>query len=702
MKKWILVVGLALVGVAAAVTWKTQFDTRSSDSNDLLAYVPADTVYFFGGESSQELADFFGELPSNIGSTPTQAAQLDALLNSWDTSNSAPGKFFKFLVDKTRQPQYQTINALLDSFGVSFVGPYALYSHGIAPVLRVQIKSKSTFDGVINEAIADSGWIPQTQTVEEKTIRLWEISSHDAAVQLYFVISSGNDDLTVTLVSSNDDDATKWERLGLTKPANDITTTEEIAQLQQRYNFTDAMTGFIHFERIATAFLHPEKNTFGQQLQLYLPEDVKADMNQRLTPACRKDFATLAAAMPRFVVGYDTLDVKNKHLSAHLNSVWEINNSQVTQELKSIRGHIPQHALDASDKIAYFGVGLSFDKLTPALTNLWNLFVNADYSCEQLIQAQTQARETNPAMLAMFLGMTQGIEGLGLSIYDIEWPTGEAATLSPNRVSALLSISAQNPQTVAGLTAMLPMLGGIQIPADGSAVTLALPMVPPSITVKAAIKGKHLAVYTDDALAPQLAALENETLAANGLYSFGVNYRRFEAFTKLNIGGFAGAQSCIAQHEFAHMFASMPMDINYLSDASDHGMEARIGFSIDPHQSTQLSLPGSYQLEFLNDQCEWEKAGVESIQENGSGGYIEQDEAAQCALYELEYQWVQQIDRINLTTTKELLRDTCADEPELHEPSEYSCFLLNVTADQFQCLYDPGTPDAALYRYTRQ
>ncbi len=703
MKKWILVFGVALVSVAAAVTWKTQFATDTSEDNALLSYVPADTIYYLGGESSKELAAFFGQMPNGTGSTPTQIAQMDALFAAWDTSGSPSAKFFKFLIDKTRQQQ-GTFKQRVNNFGLSFSGPYAIYSHGIAPVLRVQIQSKTVLESVINEAVAASGWIPQTQTIENNTIRLWELSSASDAIQLYFVISATPNILTATLVSSIDDDTTKWERLGLTKPANPITNTNEVTLLQERYGFTEAMTGFIHFERLANAFLQPETNAFGQQLQMYLPENTKAEMNQNLTQACRKDFATLAAAMPRFVVGYENIAINKQTFAATLNTVWEINNTQVTQALSNVRGHIPQHALHASDKIAHFGAGLSFDKLTPALTSLWNLFVNADFSCEQLVQAQEKARQSNPAILAMFLGMTQGIEGFGISLYDIDWAETQGAMPVPSQVSALFSISAQNPQTVAGLTAMLPMLGGIQVPTDGSSVNVPVPLLPPSISVKAAIKGKHLVVYTDDSLAPQLDALTREDLSPNGLYSFGVNYRRFEALTKLKVGNIAGMQACISQHEFAHMFTTMPMDFSYLGDISEHGVSGTIDFTLEQYDAPKLSLPGEYQVALLNEACEWEIAGQDSLNADGSGTYLGQDAQSGCTLYASDYTWVEENQQLISSTTMEAYRDTCDQAlPEKNSSSDtFTCYLLNIQQDSFQCMYDPGTPDVSLYRYTRK
>ncbi len=698
MIKWTLTIGALCISAAVYMFWQSNQEDSSDSNSTLLELVPADTIYYLGGEGTEELTDFFRSMP--MGATmPSQNAQLTTLMDIWKANETKPGKFFTYLGEKLSRAGNGSLGDLIDIIGLSDTGAFTIYSHGIAPVARFEINSPETIHKLVDEAVAASDWQYQEEVIESTNIRLWEISKEGAEITLYFVLSTNKNTATLTFISSADDDTTKWERLGLTKPAHSLLDSKEIETLNSRYGFNEYMTGFIHFERFANGFLNPEKNLFGRQLQQYLPEGAKADLDAKLSPECRTDFATLASGMPRAVIGYEDMRLQGDSLHMSLNTILEIAESSITQELGKMRGHIPAHALNSSGKIAHFGVGLSVDQLTPALTNLWTQFVNAEFSCDTLQQAQDRARQTSPAMLGMFLGMVNGIEGFGVSIFDITW--GEGST-TPEDVSALISISAQNPQTLASMSAMVPMLAGIQIPTDGSAVEIPLPLGPTNFSVKAAIKGKHIVVYSGDKLEPQLSALEKEELIPNGIYSFGLNYRRFNELTQMNLGGMGGSAVCIAQQEFSHMFSQMPMDLSYLLDASENGVEGKFDVTMEKSEQAAMSFLGKYSVEFLNENCQWESTGTEEVKADNTGRYVEQDTNNECDIYISEYKWEQKSDRILLTPTKELSREECSDELEEQELQDYSCSLLNIKPNHFQCLFDAGTPDAALYRYTPQ
>ncbi len=698
MNKWIVIVAAFAISGAAFIQWQTTHKSPVPQDDSLLAYIPADTVYYLGGQTTEEIADFFKGYPLST-STPSQKAQMMTLVDSWKAGESPKQKFFKALVTKIINIENNTVNRLTTRLGISQTGPFALYSHGIAPVARIKLTSPNALATLVDEAVAESGWQFQEEIINDTTIRLWELTQPGETVTVYFVISTTNDSATFTFISSVDDDATKWERLGLTKPINSLETSQEVANIEASYSFNHMFTGFVHFERLTQAFLNPQTNSFGKQLQQYLPEKEKVKMNESLTAECRQDYAALAAGAPRFVLGYENIAIQNNRAEMSLNTIFEIKNASINQELIKVRGHIPSHALTTENKIAYLGMGISLDQLTPVLTNLWTQFVNATFTCDKLVQAQDQARKGNPSMLAMFMGMVQGIEGFGLSIYDVSWD--EASPLVPQDISALASISAKNPQTLAGMTNMLPMLAGIQIPSDGTSVDIPLPMVPPSISVKAAIKGQQLVLYTGDNLGSTLSTLEQEDLTANGVYSFGVDYRQLSALAALNVGGLGGQQGCITQQELLHMFSQTPMDASYLADNTTNGLEGKISISMDRISETKLNLPGKYKLEYLNEACQWEFTGTEEILSDNTGSYVEQDENQNCNVFMSEYSWEQKPDHIQITPSKEASRETCDEELVEQELLPYSCSLMNVQDGGFQCVFDAGTADAALYRYTR-
>lgn len=697
MSKWIIGV-IAALAIGSTIFYLDQQKKLSGDSgHDFLAYIPGDTLFYFNSKINEDWLTFVESMPINA-SSPSQQKQMQEVAKMFTSDETPNARFASFFLEPFLNGSIRSMKDLEASFGISIPGPYLLYSDGIYPVVRVNLSKPDVFWQHIESATNKSGWQYQTENIANTDVKTWQFDNPEGAPNTFrLAIHSKENIATISFISNLDDNTSVQQRLALVPHANSIKNTKEVDELKAKYSFQETWVSFIHFGRIAQNMLDLESGTLGKQLNALLPEEQKAQFNTSLTEECKQDYASLASSVPRLTMGYKKLAFENNQLAADFDIILEMTNEKVKNELNSLRGHIPSHSKIANDKIMATGFGINFTTVTPVLTNLWTQFVNADFKCDKLHKAQDQARKGNPAMLAMFLGMVQGIKGVGASVYDLEW---NADMMLPNKFSALASIASENPQTIASMTSMLPVLAGLQIPADGSPVEVQLP-IPLATKVFAAIKGKHLVVYTEDKI-EQAKALESEALETNGLSSIAINYREFAKYANLApTPGVSAAASCISNEEMRHIFSAMPMDLTMVTDSTNAGLEFRSSMTMDKVEPAKVTLVGQHKVEFLDESCQWQTAGQETISEDGSGMYFERDENDSCDIFTSEYTWKEDSGRIVFTPSKELSRETCAAALEEKELKPYDCYLMNASNTQFQCLFDAGTADAALYRYTR-
>lgn len=704
MKKWIVFV-VAVIISSGLFAWRSGWlpSISSAASDDILSFVPADTVYYFGGHSTDDMAQFMEEYPL-MASSPSQSQVWDTLLASADENNSPKARFFSYLLQEYRSFNNGTLGGFAKFSGLSFMGSYAVFSDGMIPVARINVASSDVLNALIEDAVANSEWTYTWDDLGSAKVRLWQLNTHDDTTErdIYLAVANHEGSAVITLVTSDDDVQAKQRRLGFVKPKKSLATNTAVADTKARYHYTDDMLGFIDFNGIAQAILTPESNSLGRDLLSYFPEEQFAQYQQKLSPACRAEYSELIAAVPRFVMGYQSLGIHKDKLAFEVHSALEINNASVVSELQKMQGHLPLHSTVATDKLAAFGVGINAANLAPALTALWSQFTNAPFKCEHLQAAQEKMREQNPAMLGMAMSMVGGVQGVGASVFDVTM--GESNTL-PEVMDFMVSIATENPVMLVNMAKILPFLGDITLPSDGTAIALNLPMVPPTVEVKGAIKGSHIVVFAGKKSAAKVDELINEPITANGLYSLAFNYRQFGDFIASDnlhglVSSLGGVSGCIQQYEMAHMFQNLNMDLGIVVNTQNEGIVAQYNGNMDKPILVEPRIAGKYRVEMLNENCEWQDGAHDEIRQDGTGSYVEKSADAACDLYVSNYSWVKKGDVISFGSSEQT-RALCTDEFPTPVNDIYTCHLINVTADSFQCLYDPATEKTSLYRYKR-
>lgn len=702
MNKWIVVI--LLIGAGAFGFWKADplhlFSPQSEA--ELLQYIPEDTILYAGGQNDEMMTEFMSQYPL-MASSPSQTKMIDDLQKELLGDDSPFSKLINYLMDDFSKTSNGTYGDLAKYLGVRSDGEYAIYMHGIVPVVNIALEDVAKFNSLVESASVEAGLNYQEKKVGEAALKTWALEN-TGEQKVEFVIATTSSSAIITLIAGNDSETVIQQRLAQAKVENSLASSGKISRLKKEYGFQDQMIMFLSFENLASSLFNPEGSSLGEDVLRYMPAEVAEKFKTAISDECKKDYMRLVASVPGIVAGYKTIEYKNDSMYMDSRLLLEVKNPMVTGELQKMQGHIPKHVLTSNDKLFSFGVAFDIDTLTPAVTALWTAFINADFACDKLIQAQSEASKKSPAMMGMATGMAQGLKGVGFSIFDIAW---DAASKQPTDLDVLLSVSASNPQSLLSLLQMAPMLGGITIAPDGTANKINLPMLPPSVELFAAVKGQHIVVYSGEKGEQAANKLADEGLDANGMYAASINYRKLtELVEKVDIQStpLNSGTACIEYYEFMHIMDFYSMDLNFVFKAVDKGIETRIEGNMDKPtaSATKLDLAGSWDVDFLSEECHWEGGAKDDIKSDKTGKYIELDEGGQCELYKYSYGWERQGSKLVFAAKgTDEYRDSCDEEWQQEEADADECYLMNITENSFQCLFDPGTDDAALYRYTR-
>lgn len=704
MNKWILL--LLLVGAGAAGFWKMDpigIFQDSGDDRSLLEYVPADTIFYVGGNTNEKMADFMAGYPL-LAMSPSQSAAIDAVKDQFVTADTSLGKMINYLIEDFSKNAEGTYGGLTSYLGAAATGESALYAHGAIPVLHMPLADSEKFSNLVTSA-SNEAELPFTESmIENVKVRRWKLAQRDSQ-QLDFVIAHTDTYAVVTLINSSDSEQKIRERLALKAVDNSMASSGEVERLKSEYGINDLMFMVVNFENIARGLMEPETSTLGQDILSYFPSEAKEELAKNISAECKKDYLTLIAAAPRMLGGYTDFEIKNDVMHSDFRMLFEVKNPIVTGALKKMQGHIPAHVLRSDDKLFSIGLATDIDALVPALTEIWTAFINAEFTCDQLQQAQDNARSTSPAMVGMATGMVRGLKGAGLSIYDMKWDVNQKM---PSDISALLSVAAENPQSILSLLQMAPLSAPINVPADGTPTKIDLPMLPPGVEVFAASFDQNIVVYTGDQGKQAAETVKGESMEPNGLYGLAFNYRKIlDTFKNIDLQTmpFDDSSACVSYHEFLYSMDALRIDGSFLASVSDQGLDFSFSGAMDkPEFSKSILNPvGTWKAELLDESCAWIVVGEETMKADGSGSYLEKDENAQCDLFKMNYTWERHGNKIVFEGDgQEQFRDSCDEEWQQDSAVSYTCYLMNVDKDSFQCIFDPATEETVLFRYTRQ
>lgn len=521
-----------------------------------LDYVPANTAFFTGSLEAFPMKKYLEankdllatSSPENMGEMFAGEEPAEkffaALAKGYFTNVAAPEKFVKAygLGDETRM---------------------LVYMVDFHPVMRIEVADGDAFLATIMAAEKDSGLAGADHEVDGVPYRSY-LLNEGKKNPVELIVSSHNGWATLTVASPDGNNEHLKVALGGAKPAKALSQTSILQDLTNKYGFDGTQLGYIDHRIVV------DKLTSSEPLKFVRDEDWK-DLAEIQTPACRAEFADIAKAWPRTVMGTSHFVITDTEYSADSRTIIESTNKATNDALMDLRGFIPSHVSGTADQVLSLAFGLNANKMTGALTALWTAATSVKYECAPLADMQQELMQANPASLGMFAGMAQGVMGLSATIFEADVDMSQGAPQF-NALDALISLASENPaaQLQTG-SMMLPMLRGLNVPADGTPVVLN-DVLPPVNMVGgqtfAAISGKHLNVYKGDAATKASVALKDETIDANGFFELYMHYGEF--FKILNKVMGPNDDPVMAQFK---VLSNSNMKLRMDVDFTEHGIE---------------------------------------------------------------------------------------------------------------------------------
>ncbi|MBS97533.1 MAG: hypothetical protein CMI01_02480 [Oceanospirillaceae bacterium] len=706
MKKLALPVFVLVVLAAAGVYWFTQ---GAGGAKGLTSYVPADTVVYFGGTPDPKVVEQMRDYPV-AAVEPAQLENLFSELARQEGGNrSQPGRALleAWVLDFVNHGA--TYGELFDHYGISLNQPQAIYMHGLFPVIRLPVADQAAFDRVWQSVSERSGVSPKEEMREQTRVQRWPLTPAGAPQSVELVVATQDSLATITFFSSFDTEQAQLERLGLSAPETSLADSGELREIIKTQGFSETFAGFLHIRRLAEGLLETSSSTLANDwAALNRALGQPNPLTGELEPVCRDEIAGLFGAAPRMLLGYTNASTQGDAITIEARSLLEITAPGVGDSLMKLRGHLPSHL--QGEQMVGFGFGLNMDTLVPTLTELWNRFGQLSFQCPRLQQAQQQMAGTSPAMLGVFTGMAQGIQGAGVSLYDL---TFSQASGLPESVDFLFSLATSNPELVISMfnTTVVPKAGGRvpKLPLDGALTEVDLGFLSPGLSATLGKQGEHLVVYSGEKGTEAAQALASETLVANGMMAMSVDYPRIEQWVSeipnsiLSQIASGESEFCMIHAKMRQTIRSQPMRMQYLSDIEKGGLSGYTRVQMLPSQGQRLTadaISGRYELRDLDQNCgQPPLIGHETINADGTGSYVEYDATGQCETLNYQYGWALNGSSLEFDVAEGQYRDGCQSPWGTLQAHQASCELI-PTENGFDCIYT-DEEGQGLYRYHR-
>ncbi|ODC02358.1 hypothetical protein BFW38_01185 [Terasakiispira papahanaumokuakeensis] len=488
-------VSILAIGVlgAGAAGWLTGFGQKGGD-NPILSHIPADTALFAGNMTPLDTADL-DKLSAMV--TPVASAMKQALaqvMAEEDVNDWTPGAklLLTMLNDSLSGDQAQKLTEM----GIAAPLNDALYSVGPHPVFRLQLADTEKFQQWLSAQIKNADVSTETVKLGEHEYQRLPLTPENETPKLYLAITLDGDQMVMTVDSSDLVDSDNLAiALGTKDPQKALADTRRLQDLAKKYDLTGQSMFVIDHQAIVEAITHRDSEF--SQLLAAMDEQKhnRLDMANapQYTQACQDEMGAIAAAWPRTVGGYTSLQLQEYPMSIKSRTIIESNDQATLDSLMALQGQWPALNDHQGEK---FGIqlGLKVSELGNTLSSLWGRAMEAQWQCAPLQQMQAQLAQANPAMIGMGAAMAQGVNGLGFSLYDADL-SAMIQTGQPKDLSATVSIAADNPQNLwAQASVMLPMLKNQTLPPKGEAMALPIPGAP--VALKLMRHDQMLNVYT--------------------------------------------------------------------------------------------------------------------------------------------------------------------------------------------------------------
>lgn len=544
----------------------------------MLTLVPDDTVFFSGGLEPVPLQEWLQWTAAHFKMSK-EMLMLKIREEAKTDGQRMAVQLWEGCLATVISPDTQ-----FASWGFDETPLLASYAVGLSPVLlRISLKDVQQFNKKIAELEEKAKVKAQPETLGTAAYRRYPLNEKEPFASL--IIGVDGKDAVFLLDIGVDSEQTLGLALGQSKPEKSLAQGGRLASLQAKYKLHSPFLGYIDHQQLITGLTTKDGNRMAKMVQLLAPQlkDAGKQLSELQTEGCRNDLQVIAANWPQTVGGYTALDLKATPARIDFIMTVESNDKPLLEGLKSLRGFVPEYGGAAfAPAASSFAIGLSVENLGPFLMKQWTEITQKQYNCSFLKEMQTALKAKNPAAVSMATGMAAGVRGLSFSLLSLAMEKKEgAAPPMPKDLDAVISLSAKNPGALAQtVSAMVPQLAALQIPADGTPVKLPLPM-PLPFTPMAAVNGSHLTVYAG-AKAAQIAKEMGTTPleSSQGFMAAAIDYGKYygligDVIASASAGKKEGQEAQVLS--FFEVMKNAEVRVQMKTDCTDRGIEMRAG-----------------------------------------------------------------------------------------------------------------------------
>lgn len=496
LRPGVILVVLSML-LAVACTDKSPVESLLPERG-LLSWVPADTPYVFANTRPFPSEAMDTMLNDANRSLELYRKMLNKAREDAQTMSADDARIFDVMVAFIDELDGRLSREGLTELGFNLDGLSVIYGDPLLPTGRSQISDERKFWSFVERMEQRLGTSASRGQYENLTYFRMDMGP------LLFIMGTENDELLWALIPAEREPERLPKLFGDDRPADSLADSGEFADVQTLHDFPGYGAGYFDLLRLSKA----------------LEESLDDLPNKHATydAACKVFVQGLLQRMPRVVFG-----TTEANAELYRTRVVAETSLPIGQALTKIAYPIAGVGRP-NDAIFSLGVGIDVPQLRGGLRAAMRHLAATGADCEWVdVQAIEQALPT----MEMALGpMTAMFKGVYVELADLQ--LDDAAQLPP-KVAARVLAEVDDPRGLFAFAGMLsPDLARLEVPADGSPVSVPAAFLPPgSPPLQVAIKGKSLALAAGadgDAMVRDL--LETEPLSPAPMLSMTYNFER--------------------------------------------------------------------------------------------------------------------------------------------------------------------------------
>jgi hypothetical protein len=454
----VMLVGLTLVASTLGCKTTNAKDdsliTKQLKIPEHFKHIPADTPYVMADIEPFPYDELDWQFIESYGALVTELRdQLTA------EARNMPGDS----VDKELQLVLAILDELdgnmspegLKTLGVAIQGHISLYGVGAFPVYRLELSDSDKFEAMVSRIEAKVGEeIPRATRGEHEYREL-------RADELVIPILITDDELVFGMTHANFADTFIDYMTGDKMPERSLYQDNALLEMMRKHSFKPYVAGYLDVTRLVAVVTGEDTSSLLAQSLLAAGLDAPD-----IEASCRAEYNQLAAAAPRFIMGYD--EITRTHMAATFGLEM---NTPLAARLASARGSIPGFtSAKRNSSLFSYGMGVDLKALVEVLRGEAKRLGEDPFQCPELVEINDMAAAFNSAaqQIPPFISTLLGAD---VSLLGLDLDSGMVTRLQGTAV-----IRMAEPDALMGtLKLLVPELTNLTIKPGDAPVALTLP-----------------------------------------------------------------------------------------------------------------------------------------------------------------------------------------------------------------------------------